>query len=101
MFDTTIAPIDIKISIPEDKSHLRLVLVTGIMIPIGEQIGQVPTGQYQAPIGKDQAIRLGEALIEAAEQLEDIKPHVETASSMAQADAMAKQEALLKKLTAR
>lgn len=100
MIDATLNVLDIRVLPVEDKTHLRMVQILGLLIPLGDQsqVAQIPGAQLQTPIGKEQAIKLGNALIEAAQVLEDPKPQVDIATSMADAARMAAQEAQVQKM---
>ncbi len=98
MHDTTISAIDMQVAIPEDKSHVILAWIDGLLLPTAQGMAQIPTGRYQAPMDKGLAIKVGNALLEAAEMVVEAKPQIETAGSMAEAEKVARQEAAVRSL---
>ncbi len=97
MFDATLNIVRIDAVKAED--HIRLIQVLGIMIPVAQdQVMPIPGGQIQTPINKEMATSLGNTLLELAAELPDPRPTVQTASSMAEAENMARQDASIQKL---
>jgi hypothetical protein len=75
MFDTTIQVLRPDVVVAEDNSHLQLVFITGIPLPVGpDQFMPIQTGVYRVPMTKKAAKEIYETLGEAIEQLEDEKP---------------------------
>ena len=74
-FETTLQVIGMEVQATPDESRVDLVIMPGIMIPVGpEQVIPVPAGLYRVPMGKAAALKHGQELLDAAEAMPDPKP---------------------------
>jgi hypothetical protein len=99
MFDTTIQVLRPDVAVADDGSHLQLVFVTGIPLPVGpDQYMPIQTGVYRVPMTKKAAKEIWETLGDAIEQLEDEKPEsgIVVASSLQGVDQAASLDSKLR-----
>lgn len=72
-FDTTYQVADIKVNTNEQQQAITLIFMTGMIIPgpDGNSASILPAGYIRIPVGKDEALKLGAAIIEHADELPD------------------------------
>jgi hypothetical protein len=69
MFDALLQVLNIDVI--EAGDHIELVILLGLLLPLGQQPVPVPAGQFRVPMGKESAVSLIERLAEATENLAD------------------------------
>lgn len=75
VFDMTLATIGYTVDPDEENGGLTVTMAVGMQLPISPGPGQpplmVPLGQIRFPIAKSDGMKMGQAIIDAAESLPD------------------------------